>query len=207
MKLHNYTKAALALIAGAFALLSAPCQAAANYYHVSIDTSSLIGASEAPFFLDFQLNGGGPLSNTAIIFNFAGGSTVPAAFPVTFGLASGDLDSGISLTADTSSAFNELFQQFTPGNVLQFDLSLTSNVNTPTPDAFAFSLLDKNFQSIPTNGLGDSLLMIDISDSTPVAHTFSSPLGIAAAVPEPGTLLFGFALVGVCGATRRGRTC
>ncbi|MDB6152369.1 MAG: sorting protein [Chthoniobacteraceae bacterium] len=207
MKLSIYTK--LALVVGVCAFLASPLEAAVNYYHISINTSSLTSNPGAPFSLDFQLNGGGPLSNTATVtnFDFGGGSVDSGAFPVTFGLASGSIGSSLSLTANSSSAFNELYQEFIPGSVLQFDVAITNNVNAPTPDAFSFSILDQNLESIPTNGLGNSLLMVDVSSPIPVAQTFSSAAGVAAAVPEPGTLLFGFALLGACGVAGRRRVC
>jgi hypothetical protein len=42
-----------------------------------------------------------------------------------------------------------------------------------TPDAFVFAILDKTLSNIPTTGLGDSLLLINLNSLSPSAQTFS----------------------------------
>jgi len=190
---------AVVLSAG-LCLVSAPAANASSFtFDVVVNTTALIGNSGAPFYLDFQLNeGSGPLGNNSVaVSNFdfgVGGSSVGA--PSTFGGASGSLTSSVML-AD-SSFFNELFQQFTPGNDLHFRVTLTGNPDTVspvTPDLFAFGILDNTLGNIPTTGEGDSLLLVNINktnlglgDIRTGAST--SPAGVtAAAVPEPTTLL------------------
>jgi PEP-CTERM motif len=96
--------------------------------------------------------------------------------------------------------FSELFQQFTPGTTLRFDVSFpTLNVNSPTPDVFAFAILDGSQGNIPTNAVagGDTLLRVDIDKTSfklgdiQVARSIApGPVGVTAtAVPEPASLL------------------
>ena len=136
--------------------------------------------------------GGG---NTAIVngFDFGGGSAIgPAA---TVGNAAGSLGTSITLVSDGVALTNELFQEFTPGAVLSFLITLTTNVALPTPDAFAFSILDGNLFNIPTNGPGDPLLLVNIDGSFVQTHKAAGFHGgricrwNATAVPEPSALL------------------
>ena len=64
------------------------------------------------------------------------------------GGASGDL--GTSVTLTDSDFLNEFTQDFTPGSLLEYDVNLTTNVDTGfTPDAFSFALF-QNGVEIPT---------------------------------------------------------
>lgn len=164
--------------------------AAAGDYDVTIDTSALIGNPSAPFSLDFQLNdGAGTGSNQnwagVSLFNFGGGSATGSA--TIFGGAAGDLVSGISF--HTTSAFNELYQAFTPGSTLSFHISLSETApSTGTPDSFSFAILDQSLSNIPTTGIADTLLEVDITDAGAIATLGNSINGVtinATAVPEP----------------------
>jgi hypothetical protein len=190
---------------------------------VTLNTAPLTTApatSAGPFSLAFQLvQGSQANNNTATISNFlfgAGGSPgsgCPAVLaPCTFGGASGDISSRVSL--NTSNAFNALVETFTPGSSLSFLLDLTTNVNAGgTPDAFAFSILDSSGSSIPTlDSTGaDTLLTINIDSDNPAILTYTTDPSLAtlggsgpsltmdapvvsAAVPEPRTLT----LLGLC---------
>jgi hypothetical protein len=195
-RVWNVCLVALALAAGLVPATSAPATASPISYRVEVTTSSLIGHASAPFSLDFQLIDGGGTANNAVTINgftFGGGS--PLGAPVTFGGASGDIGSTVTLTDAGGVFFNELFQTFAPGNWLTFDVSMTDNGEAgPTPDAFAFSILDKDRFSIPTNGLGDALLLVDISGQLQQSdvRTFASrEFGVtvtARPIPEPLTL-------------------
>ena len=191
----------------------APAAQAAINYHVTINTAALNSApanASAPFSLDFALTDGSgtfavPNTVTLSNFTFGGGAAVGAA--TTTAGASGNLGSTVMLS-DTSAFPTELFQQFTPGTTLGFDVSMTT-LSDPgnTPDAFAVAILDNNLNNITTNGLGDSLVLANISSTlTPQGVQFFQGTGDFAgvsAIPEPGTVLFGVALVGALGLARR----
>jgi hypothetical protein len=186
------------LFAGLAAAAASPAEATSISFHVQVNTSPLIGSPLAPLFLDFMLiDGSGSLAvpNTVVInnFNFGGGSAVGS--PTLSGGAIGSLASSVTLS-DNANFFNELFQQFTPGNSLSFDVTATTNADPISPDAFSFAILDKNLFNLPTTGLGDSLLLANLAPSLTVSRvqTFSTtaPAGVtvlASPIPEPGTLL------------------
>jgi hypothetical protein len=177
-------------------------------FQVLVNTAPLVGQSDGPFSLDFQLNDGSGVSdgnNAATISNFLFNGTGAGATgsPTVSGGATGSLSSTVSLT--DSSFLNEFFQGFDPGNSLTFLVTLTGNVDPgPTPDAFSFAILDRNLLNIATNGQGDSLLLVNVNSAALTltdVQAFGSthPAGVTAtAVPEPGSLLLlGTSLVGL----------
>lgn len=183
------------LVAACLLLNAAESQASTMSYHVTVTTAALLGSPSAPFALDFQLNGGSPNGNTATISNFTFGGGAATSNPAaTFsGLATGSLGTSVTLNDNSTNSFNEFFQGFNPGTTLSFDLLLTTNVNTPTPDAFSFAILDKTLGNIPTTApdLGDELLLVNLNSSKPTVETFKGTgnfAGVAAGVPEPGSL-------------------
>jgi hypothetical protein len=170
-----------------------------------MDTSALVGNPAGPFYLDFQFNDGSgafDANNTVTVsgFNVAGfGAATPS------GGGTGDLGTSIVLT--DSAFFNEVFQQFTPANTLQFQLNLSTNVDPgDTPDEFTFAILWGNSQlEIPTNSANGAFLTVDVTDPLTIVSSASDPsqplggnpgVNIAApsvdqqgaAVPEPATL-------------------
>jgi hypothetical protein len=188
------------LCAGLLAVSASLAAAAPITLHVDVNTAPLIGSGAGPFSIDFQLtDGSGTLAvpNTATVSNFVFAGSSAAGSPSLIGGATGILSSTVSLT-DSGAFFNEFFQAFNPGSRFSFDLTLTRNVDPgPTPDAFSFGILDGSLANIPTNGVGDALVLVNI-DSANLAigdvRTFSStgPAGVgvtASAVPEPTSLL------------------
>ncbi len=210
MNIKNVSKTIGALFGAAITILAAPTSHAGASYHVTINTTSLISDPGAPFALDFVLTGGNALANYATLSNFVfsiGGSPTANPPATTFGLASGSLSTTVSLGDNAANFFNEFYQGFIPASTLEFDLGLTTNLNGPTPDGLSVAILDQNLQNSATNGPGDSLMLININSTTPVAQTFSSTNGVTVSVvPEPSSaLLCGSVLVGACGLVRRRR--
>jgi hypothetical protein len=163
---------------------------AATIFHVTVNTSSLIGSSSAPFSLDFQFNNGTVLNNnSAVVNNFSYSGGAATGSPTLLGGATGNISS--SVVFNNSSAFQELFQTFTPGTSLGFDVNLSTFLDGATPDAFVFAILDKNLANIPTTGLGDALLLVNINSANPPKQTFSGTGAFAnvtvAATPEIGS--------------------
>jgi hypothetical protein len=198
MTRHNILKTAQVAFIGACTMLCASTsQAGTLSFHVAVDTASLVGNPNGPFSLDFQLNGVGPLTNTVTLddFSFTGGA--PAGSPSLFGNATGNLGSTVSLN-DAGSANNEFFQGFSGATTeIQFDASMTENVNAGTPDAFAMAILDNSLFNIPTTAADDSLMLVDISASNLTlgsvqTSTSTAPdAGVTVTItptPEPGTL-------------------
>jgi hypothetical protein len=200
MTRHNILKTVQAVFIGGCTMLCASSSRAETLsFHVAVDTSSLVSSLNGPFSLDFQLNGLGPLTNAVTLgnFNFTGGA--PSGSPSLNGNAAGDLSSTVSLN-DVGSAFNEFFEGFAAGTTeIQFDESITENVNAGTPDEFAMAILDGNVLNIPTTSPdgADSLMELTVTQSNLAIsniQTFTSTdpdAGVTVTVtatPEPGTL-------------------
>jgi hypothetical protein len=168
-------------ISAAF-LATAACNAGI-IYEVSLDTSGLVGNSNAPFALDFQLTSGDTSSGVAnsatlSLFTFgAGGSAgIGNPFPNS-GNASGDLVSIVTLNTSGGSFFNEFSQYFTPGSVLTFQLDVTNNPQPGgTPDEFTLQLIDDTLGEIPTTDPSgsDSLVIIDLTGGTLAPEVYTT---------------------------------
>ena len=194
-------------------------------FNISVDTTSLIGHPAGPFSLEFQLTDGSGLddaNNTATLSGFNFGSGGATGSPTLLGEANGDL--GTSVTLTDSGFLNQFLQQFTPGNMLNFALALTTNVDVgPQPDLFSFSILDSTGSEIPTlAGFVNAFALVNLDSAAPTLQIFASDTTHAPAaggdpivisqpqvetvVPEPSTLMLlgsgtiGFVLI------RKGRT-
>jgi hypothetical protein len=166
---HNHYHFLLGLIVSSFFFIEAPICRADLMFDVKLNTSGLKDHPAGPFSIDFQLNdGSGNFAgvNTATISNFTFGSGGgPTGAPNLFGGAMGNLSSSVTLT-DNGAFVNEFFQEFVPGNLLSFTVSLTTNVDPGlTPDGFSFSILDSLLSPLPTTNFADAFLFVNINSA------------------------------------------
>lgn len=227
MKKYQKITTSLGMLTCAVALLAASSSQAVEY-QVTVNTTSLIGNANAPFYVDFQLNsGGGPFSNTAVVnnFNFGGGSPSSVGSAMVYaGNPTGDLSTGFTLTdvpgTTSTSAFNEISQQFNPGSTLSFDVTLTDNGGANVPDEFEFAIDDSSTYQIPTTSLdGISLAVIDINPAfhnpaistavySPTDPQYTGMTVSVVAVPEPSSLSFfglGFGIIALYSLAKRSK--
>lgn len=183
-----------------------------SYYHVWLDTSSLIGNPAAPFALDFQLNDGagfgdGSTSASVSNFQFGGGSASGSAS--VFGDVSGDLSSGVMLTDTTP--FNEFYQEFNVGAWLSFSVILSTNfILDETPDLFSFAILDGDLLNLETQSFNaDAFLEITVDGQSPSFATFGSADGlITTKVPDAlNTGIYSAVLLAALVGLKRRRSC
>ncbi len=201
------------LITACATLAAATSQAAILSFHVDVNTSSLVANPNGPFSLDFQLNdGGGTVTNVVSLTNFVFTNGAPLGAANLIGGATGSLGSSVTLT-DALFFSNEFFQGFSAATThIGFNVSITENVEPGIPDAFSMAILDSGLSNIPTTGLGDSLLVVNIG-STPLHFSdiqlFSSTApdsGVTvSATPEPGSLglVLGSGLIAIGWSVRR----
>jgi hypothetical protein len=168
-------------------------------YHVTADTSAINGTAGN---LDFQFNPGGPdalaaqVNVTNVFTDGAAGAGV-----VTTGDVSGTVFGAGGATLRNTAFFNDIFQEFTYGSNLSFDVTLSGPALTPSmpfPAAgseFAFSLYDAaGTTPLLTSDVGGAVLTLDIApDGTTSATTFLTDAGgppvvsaTVSAVPEVG---------------------
>jgi hypothetical protein len=182
------------LFSAAILMLCFGGRAHADSLTVTVDTSGLSGNLTLDFYLT---DGSGTGDGNTVVsigdFLFGGGGVVPGTIS-TFGSATGDISSGISLT--DANFFSEWQQQFTAGSQLAFSASLNpSSVDSPFPDGFGF-LIDE----VPTTDtLAGNILFVEFDSLHPAPQAFSltdsagNMLGNVTATPtesapEPSTL-------------------
>jgi hypothetical protein len=159
----------------------------ATGWHVDVVTTPLIGNPNGPFSIDFQFNNGSILGNNSVTisnFSYSGGG--PVGSPTLLGGVTGTI--GSTVVFNNSTPFQELFQTFTPGTNLRFDIELTTNVDGAIPDIFVFAILDKDLLNIPATGLGNSLLLVNLSSPFPTVQTFQGTgayANVTLTAPEP----------------------
>ncbi|MGC4015514.1 MAG: NF038129 family PEP-CTERM protein [Luteolibacter sp.] len=210
----------LLLSTALFLGLAAASQAALTYT-VTLDVTSLVGNTNAPFSLDLQMaTGSGNVANSVTISNFqvTGGSFTGS--PVAGGSYSGSFDS--TLVIDNTAANTYFAQEFTAGTTtITFDVTQTTisefvGTGTPIPDQFNVFIDDGNTADgyVPTNDPsgGNALLVSTISAGETVqdisTYTSGSPdAGVhvtVSAVPEPtSALLLGLGGLGLFARRRR----
>ncbi len=123
----------------------------------------------------------------------------------TIGGASGSLNAG-TVTLNDSGFLNDFLQEFTPGNMLGFRLTLSPPAfSGGVPDQFSFAILDSAFQEVlTTDPLGTNVLLrVDINSVNPDVEQFAL---MARPIPEPTTmLLLGSGLAAVMTGVRQRR--
>jgi len=174
---------------------------AAIVYTVQLDTSALVG--KGAFSLDYQfIDGSGSptdLNNNTVTaggFNFGAGS--PSGTAILFGGATGDLTGGVTL--QDTQFFNEFTQGFNPGNLLSFNLQVTTNPDPGgVPDELSFAILDSTGAEVATTGPASEFFSVTIDSANPTVLFYGSAPGaafdipapsvtVASAVPEPGEM-------------------
>ncbi len=197
---------------------------AAFDYIVTIQTSPLANpalSGNGPFSLDLQLNyGSGPFGNNATVNNFSFGGGSATGAPTLSGSASGNLNSAVTLSDNGVNGFNEFFQSFTPGSTLSFEVALSGNPTTTTPDNFAVAILDNTGGQIVTTDPNDGLSLATFEIGSFGAITTHAYSGIdntdpnnlvdlgdysgvtvsIVPVPEPSTIAAGLLALALVGA-------
>lgn len=167
-----------AAVAALFSALLCP----AATYLFSMDTAAFSGPYQASFVL---IDGGLP-ANSAFVTGLNLGGGALTGVPV--------LEGGASTTAEgfsfsDTSLLNRVTQGFNPGAVLSFYVTATFN-STLDIDTFSFSILDTLGNEIPTQGLANELLYMELTDP-PLIETYASAGSPSfaqpaiTAVPEP----------------------
>lgn len=207
LSIFNSSLLALAVAVGAVAL-PATSHAQTKTFHVDLNVASLLtAATQAPFYLDFQLNGDGlpsAATNSVLVNNFKFTLGAPVGNPVSFENAAGNMNFSVVLSLDSNDTLNELYQQFSGTTTdIQFDVTSTETASGITPDEFSVSILSKSLDPIATTAPdGTSLVTETINGAVPAPvvqyYRSTSPAGvIAGAVPEPTTV--GAILAGLSG--------
>jgi len=148
-----------------------PIQAALGdtvMYDVTLNTQSLKTSDAAPFYLDFQLEGGNGNTVTIDQFNFGTGGF--ASDPSTIGTsgdASGSIASSVSLDSAGGYQDNELWQAFNPGDTVSFRITTTEILSSANPDGFFFNILDNTTYNIPTAGPNNEFLSLLYNTGNP----------------------------------------
>ena len=213
MKSIRSIKAALGLLAVVAALAGANLARATNYT-IDINTSSIAPNNPAgPFYLDLQSLWGSGSAQTITVSNFVlTGGTFIGGTDSLIGAVTGGVGSSLVLNPSSGNFYNEFFQQFdSTVTDIKFDLSFIPNASGVTPTSFAVSILDSLTYNIPTNGVGDSLVLFSINGNSTNFQTGSSTGnetgGVTASVTVPdaastGAMILGAVLV-LAGCSRR----
>lgn len=195
----------LALVGGLFATSAARADLS---YLVDINTTSIINHPSGPFYLDFQAIYGSGLAQTFTVSNLTftgGGLTGPGSAT---GAVSGSLGTSLTLNPSSSSFYNDFFQRFDATvSDIKFKINLSTNAAGVTPTSFSVSLLDNAVMNIPTNGVGDTLLLANINDGMSTLQT-ATGMGVvvsATPVPEPTTYGLAASLITLAGVVYRRR--
>ena len=176
MPVSNYRRLKVLALLVPICMIAATASSAQQTFHISLNTALLTASSNGPFSLDFQFSDGsgvGDNNNTVVLSGFQFGAGSPLGNPTLLGAASGNLGSSIMLT--DAIFFTEFYQQFLPGNTLEFDVNTTVETDSgPVPDEFSFAILDGNLNELPTEGPANAFLLMDLNSGVPQIRTFAS---------------------------------
>lgn len=158
-----------------------------------LTTTQLAGHPAGPFTLALQFAPGDGTrgNNYAWLKNIRlGMGGAPCGTAVRVGGAFGQLSSSIGLI--DSERANTLEQCFIPGDRLEFDLVLSTNLDGDIPDGFVLAILDKTGSPIPTvaGGPFDVFATVYIDSENPSLQLYGgdgerSPSGGGAAITLP----------------------
>jgi hypothetical protein len=170
--------------AALFLALSPSSAFADDILNVNVNTSGLGSSADSEIF--FFLIGTGNNTATLSDISLGGGSAGAVDTLSTTGGASGSLSSSISLN-DSTDFLNIFAQSFLAGSNLSFVLDLTTNVVSPNPDQFSFTILDPSGNPIPNSDPtgNDNLLAINLDSSTPTPNIYSDLVTTPAPIPTP----------------------
>jgi hypothetical protein len=178
ISMRRYERFRTVLIFLLFALTVPLARAAGTTtYVVTLNTAPLVAHPAGPFSILFALTDGSGLAdgnNTISVTNvdFGGGNGLGSV--TVFGGASGSLESGLTIT-DTSP-LNLFSEGFSPGQVLRFTVTLTTNDDGGgTPDRITFYVLDASGTPVPTLApAADYLLGIDLGSAPSAPAAFGT---------------------------------
>lgn len=209
MKMFSSLTSKVRLAALALALTGGSVAHATISYFVDIDTTALSGNPAGPFYIDFQSIFGSGSDQTIAVSNFAtAGIGLSGLFGsgASTGNVLGDLSTTLVLNPTAGSFYNEFYQAFLPGTTdISFLMTSTDDPSLATPTSFSVSILDSNLFNIPTNGVGDSLFLLNIdgSNSNYQARISIDPFVGVTAIPETSSFALVLGAFALVGAARR----
>lgn len=151
--------------------------ASTTTYEVTLNTAPLVAHPAGPFSILFAFTDGSGLAdanNTISVTNFDFGGGNGLGTVTVLGGASGSLESGLTIT--DASPLNLFSEGFSPGQILRFTVTLTTNDDGGgTPDRIAFYVLDASGTPLPTLApAADYLLGIDLGSAPSAPAVFGT---------------------------------
>lgn len=170
-------KGSLSIFFLAVLAFCAPVARAQLIFDVAVNTAPLVGHAAGPFSLFFTLTDGDAESNTITFSDFDFGTGSAMGTPFLTGGASGDLSASVTLT--DSSFVNDFVQEFDPGALLKFRVTMTTNYSgSGSPDGFSWGVLDTSGMPLPMLSYGaygaDAFMIVSIDGAAPVLNVFGS---------------------------------